>query len=355
MSAGVSLSVTELFGEVPFLPPELLNPSPLALAAATAVTSLYIYFMYPHLLVQMYFRIAVRWSGMKLKKATDEEGFTFVYGERGQATPDHPSLLLLHGFSADHFMWAPIVQNLPKRIHVISLDLPGHGLSSDPSEEEGIGFSGQLGRIRQFVALSGLEKNKFHLAGVSMGGALSGLFSAQYPELVSAVTMTCPSMKTPQDGKMIAQNREAVEQNGGRMTLENCPLLPQNGSDLRAMLDIVCYHRSFVPSQILQGAVELRKQRNHLYLELLHELVSEESRTALEKVLCQITCPVQVVWGREDEVVHVSGVEVLREKLADLRRVDILPCCGHAINLDQPQAFARAMGQFWTDVHSVAS
>ena len=54
--------------------------------------------------------------------------------------------------------------------------------------------------------------------------------------------------------------------------------------------------------QILQGAVDLRKDRNQFYLELLHELVSESSRVELESHLSQITCPVQVVWGQQDEV-----------------------------------------------------
>ena len=34
-----------------------------------------------------------------------------------------------------------------------------------------------------------------HLVGVSMGGALSGLFAVKYPHLVGAVSMACPSSK----------------------------------------------------------------------------------------------------------------------------------------------------------------
>lgn len=45
----------------------------------------------------------------------------------------------------------------------------------------------------QFVKLIGLDQERFHITGVSMGGALSGLFAATYPELVTAVTLTCPS------------------------------------------------------------------------------------------------------------------------------------------------------------------
>ena len=47
---------------------------------------------------------------MRLKTVTDDKGFTFTFGERGQPIRGRPSILFLHGFSADHFMWAPIVQ-----------------------------------------------------------------------------------------------------------------------------------------------------------------------------------------------------------------------------------------------------
>lgn len=47
---------------------------------------------------------------MRLKTVTDDKGFTFTFGERGQPIQGRPSVLFLHGFSADHFMWAPIVQ-----------------------------------------------------------------------------------------------------------------------------------------------------------------------------------------------------------------------------------------------------
>lgn len=322
------------------------TPASVAVATVTAVTSLYIYFMYPRLLVQAYFRVAVRWSGMRLKSVTNDKGFMFTYGERGQPVKGRPSMLFLHGFSADHFMWAPIVQNIDADDHIVALDLPGHGLTSVPEEGDDIGFCGQLVRIRQFLRLTGLDEDKLHVVGVSMGGALAGLFAAKYPQLVSCVSMCCPSMKTPQDGQMIAQNRDRVERNGGRMTLDSCPLLPQTGAALQDMLRMVSYRAVYIPSQILQGAVDMRKGRNLFYLDLLHELVSESSRQELEASVADITCPVQVLWGQQDEVVHVSGVEILKAKLPDLRRVDVMPCCGHAINLDQPKLFADCVLAF---------
>jgi hypothetical protein len=55
------------------------------------------------------------------------------------------------------------------------------------------------------------------------------------------------------------------------------------------------------------------------------------------------------------QVVHASGADILKAKLADVRRVDIMPCCGHAVNLDQPGLFASFLTQFYTQLNSTAS
>ena len=46
---------------------------------------------------------------MKCLKADDSD-FVFSYGEKGEQVKGQASILLLHGFTADHFMFAPIVQ-----------------------------------------------------------------------------------------------------------------------------------------------------------------------------------------------------------------------------------------------------
>ena len=63
------------------------------------------------------------------------------------------------------------------------------------------------------------------------------------------------AVKTPREGRMISQHREAVEKNGGRMTLESCPLLPQTGAALQDMLHVVSYRRSYIPSQVTVSSV----------------------------------------------------------------------------------------------------
>ncbi|CAL1534576.1 unnamed protein product [Lymnaea stagnalis] len=334
-----------------FVYPELslMNPATFTIATLTTVMTLYLYFIQPSMIVQAYFRVAVRWSGMRMKYTKPlPDNFKFFYGEKGYKKKGQMSILLLHGFSADHFMWAPIVQNLPSYVHVVAMDLPGHGFTSDPIKGEDIGFKGQISRIKQFLELINLTNQPLHVVGVSMGATIAGILAAEFPENIAALTLTCPSMKTPLESRMIKENKKDVlEKDGGLLTLENCPMLPQTAKELQTMLDISHYYTVKYPKQILKGAVELRKKKNNLYLQLVNLLISEDSSIMLEKHLHRITCPVQVIWGQEDWVVDVSGLEILSAMLPNCQRIDILPECGHAVNLDQPVLFAEKVLEFW--------
>ena len=51
-----------------------------------------------------------------------------------QGDPNSPPLVLLHGFSMSHAVFAPLMAQLCDRYHVIAPDLRGHGLSPKPDQ-----------------------------------------------------------------------------------------------------------------------------------------------------------------------------------------------------------------------------
>ncbi|MFY2561955.1 alpha/beta fold hydrolase [Corallococcus terminator] len=55
----------------------------------------------------------------------DVEGLRIHYREQGQG----PTLLLLHGSNSSLFTWEGWVRELSENYRVITLDLPGHGLT----------------------------------------------------------------------------------------------------------------------------------------------------------------------------------------------------------------------------------
>jgi len=54
----------------------------------------------------------------------------------------------------------------------------------------------------QIILAIGLDDQPFHIVGLSMGGALAGLYTAKYPQYIDRVTMMCPASKYQQSEKI---------------------------------------------------------------------------------------------------------------------------------------------------------
>jgi pimeloyl-ACP methyl ester carboxylesterase len=89
-----------------------------------------------------------------------------------------PTIVLVHGFSASLHTWEPWVADLKRDYRVISLDLPGHGLSRCVDNDE-IGMEQFTAIIDQVTRA--LKVDRFTLAGNSMGGGAAWNFALAHP------------------------------------------------------------------------------------------------------------------------------------------------------------------------------
>lgn len=48
--------------------------------------------------------------------------------------PANPALLLIHGWAQQSLCWAPLIDRLKDRFHIVTMDLRGHGASDKPSD-----------------------------------------------------------------------------------------------------------------------------------------------------------------------------------------------------------------------------
>ena len=111
-------------------------------------------------------------------------GVLMHYRETGPA--DAPTVLLIHGFGASTHTWAGWTQGLSDRYRVISLDLPGHGLTEAP-EDYAPSMEGFAANVQEFVEAKGL--NRFVIGGSSMGGHVSASYALAYPDRVAGLVL----------------------------------------------------------------------------------------------------------------------------------------------------------------------
>lgn len=105
---------------------------------------------------------------------------------REQGAPDAPVLLLVHGFAASLHTWEPWVRELGRDHRVVSVDLPGSGLTRTP-EGFALGSEAYVTAIEQFARARGLTR--FALAGNSMGGAAAWSYALAHPERLDALVL----------------------------------------------------------------------------------------------------------------------------------------------------------------------
>ncbi|MBV9693950.1 MAG: alpha/beta fold hydrolase, partial [Alphaproteobacteria bacterium] len=100
------------------------------------------------------------------------DGARAHYRERGPAGA--PSLVLLHGSNASLLTWEPWSKRLSDSFHVVSVDLPGHGLTGAVPNGD-YSQDGMAKFVGEFADKLGLKT--FALAGNSMGGGVAARFA----------------------------------------------------------------------------------------------------------------------------------------------------------------------------------
>ncbi|KAH9512570.1 Alpha beta hydrolase [Bulinus truncatus] len=294
------------------------------------------------MLIRATLRLRQYYAGMKTKFIGDEE-MIFCYGERNSPQPGKPSLVFVHGFSSSKDQWISCFNGLPKDLHMIAVDLPGHGFSSRPADDIELGLEYAVVTFNKFLQLVGLYDQKLHLVGSSLGGAIVGLYAAKHPEKVAKVTMICPAMKTPIDSNFAVQLRDALTVGHENLTYNHSVLLANDVQSLKNLLECSCYNKTVLKlsDQFFKGFLTLRLPKMDFYLRLFKAITKEEHFDLLANLAHQINIPSQLIWGKEDELIHVSGADLLKSKLPNCRYVDIIENCGHAIDLDRPGALNK--------------
>lgn len=124
------------------------------------------------------------WANKSSKFAVLPSGLRVHY--RDQGNPGGPVLLLLHGSNASLHTWEPWAQRLGDRFRVVSVDLPGHGLTG-PSPTDDYTPRAMVAFIDEFR--EALKLDRVHLGGNSYGGFLAWRYTLAHPERVDHLVL----------------------------------------------------------------------------------------------------------------------------------------------------------------------
>jgi pimeloyl-ACP methyl ester carboxylesterase len=244
----------------------------------------------------------------------DRNGIKLHYEVHGSG----PALLLTHGYSSTSAMWNGQIEALSRNHQLVLWDMRGHGQSDYPSDPAA--YSEALTVADMAALLDEIGAESAIVGGLSLGGYMSLAFYRAHPERVRALLIidTGPGFK--KGDARDAWNKRAHE-TGDRFEREGL-----------AVLQSLSRERSTVSHRDASGLARAARG-----------MLTQRDAGVIES-LPGIRVPALVVVGADDTP-FLAASDYMAAKIPGARKV-IIPAAGHAVNIDQPQAFVEAVLPF---------
>ncbi|WP_216214298.1 alpha/beta fold hydrolase [Amycolatopsis aidingensis] len=274
--------------------------------------------------------------------------------EQGTATD---TAVYVHGLGGSSTNWTDLGCLLAPFAPGIALDLPGFGFS-EPQPGFDFSLDAHTETLRAYLA--GLDAGPVHLVGNSMGGAISLLLAARYPELVRTLTLVSPAMPDRRpDPRRLSDPRMAL----AYLPFIGKPVrrrLAQLGPRERAMQVInLCFaDPSVFPDYRLDELAEEHGARAGFSWAApalarstmgIFRTWFSSGPASLWAVAPAVGVPTLVVWGTGDRVISVRRA-VRTARLLPRARLLVLPRTGHVAQMERPRTVARAVLGMWEHV-----
>ena len=267
---------------------------------------------------------------------------------RDRGPRDAPALILIHGSNAALFTWEPWAKRLANTFRVVTLDLPGHGLTGavpggDYSQE---GMAKFVGEVADALGLQ-----TFAIGGNSMGGRIAVLFAAEHPGRVTHLILVDSGGVSSKGDRWIVQYGQDFAIRMARLAIINRLLLHVTPRALLA----AALHRVIVRQEIITDAM----------IDAYWEFVRMEGTRAATIVrfnarnngvkdrLGDIHAPTLILWGEEDHMVPVEIAHEFQAAIPDSKLI-IYPHTGHAPQEEMADASADDVRTFLNGVQASA-
>lgn len=231
---------------------------------------------------------------------TLDDGLKIHYTDTGPH--DRSAIVLVHGFSSSLHTWDAWKSDLEADFRVITLDLPGHGLSRAEAPE--------LANIERFADVvhevtQDLGVDRFTIAGNSMGGNTAWSYTLAYPETVDGLILVDSSgwpddPDAEDDGPFIFR---LLANPVARAVMKDLDMT----SLTRSGLEDSYTDQSFVTDALVERYVALSRAPGHR--ETLLAIMAGDRVPATPEKMAEIKVPTLILWGKDDKLTPVSGAQ----------------------------------------------
>ncbi|RED59165.1 alpha/beta fold hydrolase [Cohnella lupini] len=278
-----------------------------------------------------------------LYKKANIDGLDIFFREAGN--PNHPAIILLHGFPSSSHMFRDLIPLLADRFHVIAPDYPGYGNSSMPSTKE---FSYTFENI-SLVIEKLLEKlciPRYILYMHDYGGPIGFRLAIRHPERILG---------------FVIQNAVANEEGLGKpFDLFKALWANRNPATEKAFAELVTF--DFTKKQYLTGVCHPylispdgysmdqffldRPGNSQIQLELGYDYRTNVEQYPLwQQYLRTCQPPTLIAWGKNDFIFTLEGALAFGKELTHSETCFL--CGGHFVLEEQSRHVSELIKSFF--------
>jgi pimeloyl-ACP methyl ester carboxylesterase len=264
-----------------------------------------------------------------------DDGVRLHYEDTGEGQ----AIVFVHEFAGDHRSWEPQVRHFARRYRCITYSARGYPPSDVPEGADR--YSQERWREDLRCVIEALGLHAPHVVGLSMGAFATLHFGLRHPD--RAISLVAAGVGYGAEPGARARFRTEIDASSARM-------------EAQGMATFAAIYGSG-PTRL---AFPAKDPRGHA--EFLAQLAEHSTQGSvltmrgvqrerpglfdLEAEFRALATPTLVVCGDEDEPTLLPGL-FLKRTIPACGLV-VLPRTGHAINLEEPDAFNRAVLDFTT-------
>jgi len=263
---------------------------------------------------------------------TDDE-VNLYYEEAGSGAP----AIFVHEFAGDMRSWNAQIAHFSRRYRVLAFNARGYPPSDVP--ESVVSYSQDRATDDIAAVLDHLKIDKAHVIGLSMGGFAALHFGFRHPRRASSLVVAgCGYGAEPEQRTRFREEADAI---AAAILREGMPAFSErfaygptrvqyetkDPSGFALFKEMLSEHSAAGSANTILGC---QKERPSLY-----DLTAE---------MKALTVPTLILTGDEDWPCLAPSI-LMKHNIANAG-LAVIPNCGHAINLEEPDEFNRLVEGF---------
>jgi 3-oxoadipate enol-lactonase len=250
------------------------------------------------------------------------ETYYEIHGKEGA-----PWLVLSHSLACSVRMWDGEIARHKGKYRVLAYDTRGHGQSAAPKGP----YTLEQMADDLHALLKHLKIEKPHFVGLSMGGMIGQTAALKYPGIFGSMTLCDTTSRYPAEAAPMWQERIRIAESKGMAPLVQ-PTLERWFTEP---------FRKNQPQKVQSVAGLIEKTPVSGYVGCCAAIPKINVTSRLK----EIKTPTLVICGNEDPATPPAMARDIQQGIPGAK-LALIPQAAHLANIEQPEAFNRALADF---------